>query len=59
MNTIPAEDIKRRGVSALDELLKNGAAHVIKNNRPPSIETSDPFHARLTARLPRLVRRII
>ena len=33
MNTISAQEIKRRGISALDELLKDGPVHVIKNNR--------------------------
>ncbi len=34
MNTIPAQEIKRRGISAVDELLERGAVHVIRNNRP-------------------------
>ena len=34
MNTIPAQEIKRRGSSAVDELLEHGAVHVIRNNRP-------------------------
>lgn len=34
MNTIPAREIKRRGISAVDELLKCGPVHVIKNDEP-------------------------
>jgi PHD/YefM family antitoxin component YafN of YafNO toxin-antitoxin module len=34
MNTIPAQDIKRRGISAVDQALRAGPVHVIKNNRP-------------------------
>ncbi len=34
MNTIPAQDIKRRGISAVDEALRAGPVHIIKNNRP-------------------------
>ncbi|HLZ69110.1 MAG TPA: prevent-host-death protein [Dehalococcoidia bacterium] len=34
MNTIPAREIKRRGISAVDELLKCGPVHVIKNDSP-------------------------
>ena len=34
MNTIPAQEIKRRGISAVDELLKNGPVHVITQNQP-------------------------
>lgn len=34
MNSIPAQEIKRRGISAVDEALREGPVHVIKNNRP-------------------------
>lgn len=34
MNTIPAQEIKRRGISAVDALLENGPVHVIAQNRP-------------------------
>jgi PHD/YefM family antitoxin component YafN of YafNO toxin-antitoxin module len=34
MNRIPAQEIKRRGISAVDEVLRAGPVHVIKNNRP-------------------------
>ena len=34
MNAIAAQDIKRKGISAVDEALKEGAVHVIKNNQP-------------------------
>jgi len=34
MNTIPAREIKRRGITAVDEALKNGPVHVIKNDCP-------------------------
>jgi PHD/YefM family antitoxin component YafN of YafNO toxin-antitoxin module len=34
MNTIPAQEIKRRGISAVDEALRDGPVHIIKNNRP-------------------------
>lgn len=33
MKTISAHEIKRRGISAVDEHLKEGPVHVIKNNR--------------------------
>lgn len=41
MNTIPSQDIKRRGISAVDEALKNGPVHVIKNNRPQYVVLSE------------------
>lgn len=34
MNTIPAGEIKRRGIGAVDELLAKGPVHVIRENRP-------------------------
>jgi PHD/YefM family antitoxin component YafN of YafNO toxin-antitoxin module len=34
MRTIPAREIKRRGISAVDEALRDGPVHVIKNDRP-------------------------
>ena len=33
MKTISSQEIKRRGISAVDEDLKNGPVHVIKNNK--------------------------
>lgn len=29
MNTIPAQEIKRRGIAAVDEALHNGPVHII------------------------------
>lgn len=34
MQTIPAQEIKRRGISAVDDLLREGPVHVIQRNRP-------------------------
>jgi PHD/YefM family antitoxin component YafN of YafNO toxin-antitoxin module len=34
MNTIPAQEIKQRGISAVDELLARGPVHIISRNRP-------------------------
>ena len=34
MNSIPAQEIKRLGISAVDEALRLGPVHVVKNNRP-------------------------
>lgn len=50
MNSIPAQDIKRRGISALDELLKAGPVHVIKNNRPRYVVLSEEDYARIVQR---------
>lgn len=34
MQTIPAREIKRRGISAVDEALQQGPVHVIRNDDP-------------------------
>ncbi len=34
MITMPAQDVKRRGIGAVDELLAREPVHIIKNNRP-------------------------
>lgn len=45
-NTLSAKEIKRRGISAVDRALKNGAVYIIKNNRPQYVVLSDKqYHA--------------
>ena len=34
MNALPAQEIKRRGLAAIDELIEQGPVHIIKNNLP-------------------------
>ncbi|MGB5737591.1 MAG: type II toxin-antitoxin system Phd/YefM family antitoxin [Thiohalocapsa sp.] len=34
MKSIPAQEIKRRGISAVDELLAEGPVQIIKQNQP-------------------------
>ncbi len=34
MITMPAQDVKRRGIGAVDELLTREPVHIIRNNRP-------------------------
>jgi len=48
MNTIPASEVKRRGVAALEDAVKKGPVHVIKNNRPALVVLSEEEYARLT-----------
>lgn len=50
MNTVPAQEIKRRGIGILDKLLKEGPVHVIKNNRPQYVVMSEADYAALTQR---------
>jgi PHD/YefM family antitoxin component YafN of YafNO toxin-antitoxin module len=41
MLTIAAQEIKRRGISAVDDLLDDGPVHIIKNNRPQYVIISE------------------
>jgi PHD/YefM family antitoxin component YafN of YafNO toxin-antitoxin module len=41
MNAVAAQDIKRKGISAVDEALKEGPVHVIKNNQPKYVVLSE------------------
>ena len=47
MNTIAAQDIKRRGISAVDVLLVNGPVHVIKNNEPEYVVLTEERYLEL------------
>ena len=62
MRSIPAREIKRRGISAVDEQLKQGPVYVIKNDEPKYVvltqeqyeellEEDDPFEERVRASL--------
>lgn len=33
-NTVPAQEIQRRGIAAIDDLIAKGPVYVIRNNRP-------------------------
>ncbi|RLT42591.1 MAG: prevent-host-death protein [Chloroflexi bacterium] len=41
MNTIPAQEIKRRGIAAVDDLLSKGDVHIIRNNQPQYVVLSE------------------
>lgn len=47
MNTIPAQEIKRRGIGAVDDLLVKGAVHVIRNNQPRYVVLSEERYAEM------------
>ncbi|MEA3277601.1 MAG: type II toxin-antitoxin system Phd/YefM family antitoxin [Pseudomonadota bacterium] len=49
MNSIPAQEIKRRGISAVDEALRDGPVHIIKNNRPRYVVLSEERFEELLA----------
>ena len=48
MNVLPAREIKRRGVKAIESALKNGPVHIIKNNTPACVVLSEAHYAQLT-----------
>ena len=41
MNTIPAQEIKRRGIAAVDDLISKGDVHIIRNNQPQYVVLSE------------------
>ena len=47
MNTIAAQEIKRRGISSVDEKLNKGPVHVIKNNEPKYVVLSEERYREL------------
>ena len=50
MNTIPAQEIKRRGIAAVDDLITKGDVHVIRNNQPHYVVVlEDRYQALLEA----------
>jgi len=47
MRTVAAQEIKRKGISAVDEALKEGAVHVIRNNQPQYVVLSESRYSEL------------
>jgi PHD/YefM family antitoxin component YafN of YafNO toxin-antitoxin module len=41
MNTLPAQEIKRRGIAAVDDLIATGDVHIIRNNQPQYVVLSE------------------
>ncbi len=41
MNTIPAQEIKRRGIAAVDDVIAKGDLHIIRNNQPQYVVLSE------------------
>ncbi len=41
MKTIAAQEIKRRGISAVDEALVDGPVHIVRNNQPKYVILSE------------------
>ncbi|MDA8164030.1 MAG: hypothetical protein M0017_03215 [Desulfobacteraceae bacterium] len=49
MNSIPAQEIKRRGIAAVDDLLIEGDVHVIRNNKPQYVVLTEDRYQALVA----------
>ncbi|OQX18378.1 MAG: prevent-host-death protein [Desulfobulbaceae bacterium A2] len=47
MNTLPAQEIKRRGIAAVDEIIAKGDVHVIRNNQPQYVVLSEARYLEL------------
>lgn len=47
MNAIAAQEIKRRGIAAVDDLIVNGDVHVIRNNQPQYVVLSEARYQEL------------
>lgn len=41
MNLLKAQDIKRRGMAAIEEALDHGPVHILKYNRPAAVVLSE------------------
>ena len=48
MNALPANELKRHGISAVEHLLVNGPVHIIKRNQPVCVVLAEDEYERLT-----------
>ncbi|MDO9118382.1 MAG: hypothetical protein Q7U39_10510 [Nitrospira sp.] len=48
--TIPATEIRRRGLSVIDNALKRGPVHVLKDNEPTYVIMAEAQYQELTER---------
>lgn len=49
MNALPAQEIKRRGIAAVDDIIDKGDVHVIRNNQPQYVVMSEERYEALIA----------
>ena len=47
MKTIAAREIKRRGIVAVEDALKDGPVHIIKNDRPTFVVLDEEHYREL------------
>lgn len=49
MNSLPAQEIKRRGIAAVDDVIARGDVHIIRNNQPQYVVLSEARYQELVA----------
>ncbi len=49
MNHISAQELKRRGIAAVDDIIAKGDVHVIRNNQPQYVVLSESRYQELVA----------
>jgi prevent-host-death family protein len=47
-NTLTVGEIKRRGMAAIEEGLRQGPVHIVKRNKPAAVVLSEEDYRRLT-----------
>lgn len=48
MNTLTVADLKRRGMAAIEEGLRQGPLHIVKRNKAAAVVLSEADYQRLT-----------
>lgn len=51
-NTLPAGEIKRRGLAAIEECLRHGPVHILKRNKAAAVVMSEEDYQRLVGAQP-------
>lgn len=51
VNTVPAQDVKRRGVRAIIEKLERGPVHILQHNRPTFVALSEESYQLLVSEI--------
>lgn len=47
MNTLTVSELKRRGMAAIDDGLRNGPVHIVKRNKPAAVVLTEAEYQRL------------
>ncbi|HEY6898478.1 MAG TPA: type II toxin-antitoxin system prevent-host-death family antitoxin [Rhodocyclaceae bacterium] len=48
MNTLTVAELKRRGMAAIEDGLRQGPVHIVKRNQPAAVVLSEDEYRRLT-----------